>query len=108
LAAIRAAHTIVWAFFVACIVAIPLASWHGYHGTAALLIAIVLAEVAALAFNNWTCPLTLVARRYTDNRNSNFDIYLPEWVAKYNKQIFGPLYVASVVFAIVCWAKGMG
>jgi len=30
----------------------------------------------------------------------NFDIYLPEWLARYNKQIFGPLYAVGVAYLV--------
>jgi hypothetical protein len=100
---IKAVHTLAWALFAGCILAIPPVSWHGHHRAAAWLGAIVLAEVLVLALNKWRCPLTAVAARYTDDRRPNFDIYLPEWVAKYNKQIFGPLYLAGVVFALANW-----
>lgn len=98
-------HTIVWALFAACIVAIPLVSWSGAHRTAGWLVAIVSAEVVVLAFNRWSCPLTAVAARYTSDRRSNFDIYLPEWLAKYNKHVFGPLYVMGSLFALANWAR---
>jgi hypothetical protein len=39
---------------------------------------------------------TAVAARYTDDRRTNFDIYLPEWLARYNRQIFGPCFVAAL------------
>jgi hypothetical protein len=100
LRAIKAAHTIVWAFFVGCIVAIPVASWRNEHRTAAVFALVVGGEVAILAMNRWRCPLTSVAGRFTDDRRANFDIYLPEWIAKYNKEIFGALYAAGVVFAV--------
>jgi len=105
LTAIKAMHTLAWAFFAGCIIAIPLASWRGDHRAAAWLAAVVLAEVLVLALNQWNCPLTAVAARHTEDRRANFDIYLPEWLARYNKQIFGPLYVAAVVFALVNWAR---
>jgi hypothetical protein len=38
-----------------------------------------------LWLNGWRCPLTDVAARYTDDRRANFDIYLPEWLARYNE-----------------------
>lgn len=82
LIAIKVAHTTVWAFFVACIVAIPWTAWRGQHRAAAWLAAIVAIEVAVLAFNGWRCPMTSVAARYTDERRENFDIYLPVWLAK--------------------------
>jgi hypothetical protein len=98
---VKAAHTLVWAVFAGCILAIPAASWCGEHRIAGWLAAIVAGEVAVLGFNRWRCPLTSVAARYTNDRRANFDIYLPEWLAKHNKLIFGALYLAGVVFAIV-------
>lgn len=97
---IKAAHTIVWAFFAACIVAIPFAAWRGEHSAAAWLTVVVAVEVLVLAVNGWRCPMTSVAARFTDERRENFDIYLPVWLARYNKLIFGVLYVAGVLFAI--------
>jgi len=56
-----------------------------------------------LLANRLRCPLTNIAARYTDDRRDNFDIYLPLWVARYNKHIFGTLFVAGVLFTIVLW-----
>ena len=98
-------HTVVWAFFVACIVAIPFAAWRGAPGFAAWFAAIVAVEVIVLAANGWHCPLTSVASRYTDERRDNFDIYLPNWLARHNKLIFGALYVAGVAFALARWMR---
>jgi hypothetical protein len=103
LAAIKAVHTLAWAVFAGCIVAIPVASVRGEHALAGLLAAIVLGEIVVLALNDWSCPLTAVAARYTTDRRANFDIYLPEWLARYNKQIFGPLYLGAVAFATLRW-----
>ena len=100
---IKTAHTIVWALFAGCTLAIPLAAWHGEHRAAAWLAAIVLVEVGVLALNGWRCPLTLVAANYTSDRRANFDIYLPEWLAKHNKTVFGFIYVVGVVFALAHW-----
>ena len=103
LVAVKAIHTLAWAFFAGCIVAIPIASWVGQHYLAGLLAAVVLVEVIVLAVNDWTCPLTAVAAQYTVDRESNFDIYLPVWLARYNKQIFGPLYAVGSAFALGHW-----
>jgi membrane protein YdbS with pleckstrin-like domain len=102
---IKIVHTVVWAFFVACIVAIPLASWLDQYRAAAWFAATVFVEVLILIFNRLQCPLTAVAARYTIDRRENFDIYLPLWLAKYNKPVFGSLYVAGVVFAIAQWIR---
>jgi len=103
---IKAAHTVVWAFFAACVGAIPVLAWHGELGRAAVVIAIVAVEVLVLALNRWSCPLTPLAARYTDERRDNFDIYLPEWLARHNKRIFGWLYVAGIVVTLVRWLRG--
>ena len=103
---IKLIHTVVWAFFAACVAAIPVLAWHGELGRAALFIAIVAVEVLVLALNRWSCPLTPLAARYTDERRDNFDIYLPEWLARHNKRIFGWLYVAGIVVTLVRWLRG--
>lgn len=103
LVAVKVIHTLAWAFFAGCIVAIPIASWAGQHRLAGLLAIVVLFEVIVLAVNDWICPLTAVAARYTLDRESNFDIYLPVWLAKYNKHIFGPLYAVGMAYAFGCW-----
>ena len=82
-----------------------MASWRGDKRAVAWLAAIVAGEVAVLVFNGWRCPLTSIASRYTDDRRENFDIHLPEWLAKHNKLIVGVLYVAGVAFAIARWAS---
>jgi hypothetical protein len=63
----------------------------------------VLFEVVVLLINRWRCPLTGVAARYTDQRQDNFDIYLPLWLARHNKTVFGWLFVAGLVYAGVRW-----
>jgi hypothetical protein len=64
---IKLVHTIAWAFFAGCILAIPVYAWRGQFATAAVLIAIVFVEVFIIVINHWRCPLTPVAARYTDN-----------------------------------------
>lgn len=105
---VKVAHTVVWAVFVACILAIPLAALRGATLLAWVLIAVVFGEVLVLAVNHWRCPLTAVAARYTSDRRDNFDIYLPLWLARYNKHVFGTLYVVGIVVAALAWASRRG
>ncbi len=100
---IKAAHTLVWFFFVLCILAIPMMSWRGDDGMAALFVVIVAVEVVILALNNWRCPMSPLAARFTDSKAPNFDIYLPSLLARYNKQIFGLIYAAGTMFALLMW-----
>ena len=100
---IKAVHTLAWAFFVACIAAIPLLAWTKRFELALLFIGIVVVEVVVIIVNGWHCPLTAVAARYTDDRRANFDIYLPEWLARYNKEIFGSLFGAGILLTVVLW-----
>jgi uncharacterized membrane protein len=100
---IKAVHTLAWAFFVACIAAIPLLAWARRFDLALLFIGIVFVEVVVIVVNAWRCPLTAVAARYTDDRRPNFDIYLPEWLARYNKEIFGSLFGAGVLLTVILW-----
>ena len=101
---VKAVHTAVWAFFAGSIVAIPVCAWQRSFEAAFMLIGVVLVEVLVLAGNGMRCPLTGVAARYTDDRRDNFDIYLPEWLARHNKEVFGSLYAAGVLFTAARWA----
>ena len=103
LRAIKLLHTAVWALLVGIILAIPVLAWQNRFTGVAVFTGIMLVEVAVLAFNGMRCPLTDLAARYTDDRRDNFDIYLPLFVARYNKQIFGTLYVAGLLFLFVRW-----
>lgn len=103
LRAIRWIHTIVWAFFASAVLAIPVAAWQRRFGLFLGLTGIVLVEVAVLAVNQMRCPLTAVAARYTPERHANFDIYLPRWLAQYNKEIFGSLFVLGLLVGLVRW-----
>jgi hypothetical protein len=105
LTAIRLGHTVVWMFFVACIVAIPLFAAISHFGRAALFAAIVACEVGVLVLNRMRCPLTDIAARYTEDRRANFDIYLPEWLARNNQRIFGTLYAIAVLFLLMRWLR---
>jgi hypothetical protein len=101
--AVKAVHTIVWAIFAACIVAIPALAWLGHDRSAGALVLVVLVEVLVLIANGGHCPLTAVAARYTTDRRDNFDIYLPEWLARYNKLIFGSIYLFGVAVTFARW-----
>ena len=82
---------------------IPLLAWRGELRAAAALIAIVLVEVIVLLINRMRCPLTGLAERFTDDRRDNFDIYLPRWLAKYNKVIFGSLFAVGILLTVARW-----
>jgi hypothetical protein len=100
---IKLLHSAVWLLFSGCIVAILPASAARQFRLAAILIAVVLIECAILAVNRCRCPLTDVAGRYTEDRADNFDIYLPRWLARHNKSIFGSLFAIGCVFTLVRW-----
>jgi hypothetical protein len=102
---IKAVHTAAWAFFVACIVAIPLTAWARRFDLALRFIGIVSVEVVVIVVNGWRCPLTAIAARYTDDRRPNFDIYLPVWLARYNKEIFGSLFGAGILITLILWLR---
>lgn len=100
---IKILHTVAWAFFAAAILLIPVMSWFNAWTATWLLIGLVSVECLVLALNEMRCPLTGWAARYTDDRAANFDIYLPLWLARYNKQIFGSLFLMGMLFSLIRW-----
>ena len=92
---IKLLHTAVWAVVAGAILLLPVAGGLRHNRLAAGLTVLVLGECLALALNRGRCPLTNVAEQYTEDRADNFDIYLPLWMARYNKQVFGALFAAG-------------
>jgi len=58
-----------------------------------ICIGIILLEGMVLLYFKSICPITLIARRYSDSTKENFYIFLPNWLAKYNKLIYISLFV---------------
>lgn len=60
---------------------------------------LIVAEIIIIVANAWTCPLTAIARRHTNDDAPNFDIYLPRTIAKFNKEIFsGILFIILLIY----------
>ncbi len=99
---IKSAHTVIWAFFVAVIFYIlycgivdevQVYTW--------VAIGLILGEGLVLLLFKMYCPLTIWARKYSSSSKDNFDIFLPEWLARNNKVIFTTLYLIGVACVIL-------
>lgn len=95
---IKSIHTLIWIFFnvvifymlyAAIINKLDIWLWLGYG--------LIGLEVIVLLIFKWFCPLTIIARRYSDSTQENFDIFLPNWLAKNNKLIY-TLILTVVIF----------
>jgi hypothetical protein len=102
LTAIKVLHTAVWALAMAAIVYILYASIFHIEGPL-LTLAVVLvgAEVIVLLVNGWVCPLTRLARRYSDDPDPAFDIYMPRWMVRHHRFILGILFVLGLVLNLI-------
>lgn len=60
---------------------------------------VVLEGLVLLAFKMF-CPLTVMARKYSDSTKANFDIFLPNWLAKYNKLIYTSIFAIAILILI--------
>ena len=98
---IKVIHTLVWLFFNVVLFYMAYAViinkidkfiWIGIG-------LIVLEGIVLLIFNK-VCPLTIVAHKYSDSTKDNFDIYLPNWLAKWNKLIYTTLFIL-IVFGVI-------
>jgi hypothetical protein len=103
LTAIKLLHTAIWGFFAGCILALPVAGLMHRFDWAVILTMVILVECGVIALNGGRCPLTNWASRFTNKRGDNFDIFLPNWLARRNKAIFGTLFVVNEL--IVLWYR---
>jgi hypothetical protein len=102
---VKLLHTAIWALMAGAILLLPVAAWFGEFRLAFGLTLLVLGEFVVLAVNGGLCPLTDIAGRHTEERAANFDIYLPEWLARHNKLIFGLLFVAGEIVFAWQWSR---
>lgn len=99
---IKLVHTVIWAFFVVVIFYILYSGITNTVNTYTWIgIILIVGEGITLAIFKMFCPLTLIARKYSDSDRDNFDIFLPNWLAKHNKVIFTSIFVIAVI--IVLW-----
>lgn len=103
---IKAAHTAIWAVFAASILAIPVVTALGDLWAGLWLSLLVAVEVIVLLVNGMRCPLTDLAAGYAEERPVGFDIFLPAWLARNNKAIFGSILVAAELFLLGRWLAG--
>lgn len=98
---VKSIHTFIWLFFNVVIFymlyaviqdKIDIWLWIGYG-------LIFLEGITLLAFE-FFCPLTLIARKYSDSTKDNFDIYLPNWLARYTKLIYTSIMVIILIITI--------
>jgi hypothetical protein len=92
----------IWLFFVTAIFYILYSGLTGdIKSITWIAIALVLGEGLVLLLFKSFCPLTLVARKYSDSKKDNFDIYLPNWLARHNKLIFTIIYLVGVLLVLI-------
>ncbi|HXK38037.1 MAG TPA: hypothetical protein VJ579_03140 [Candidatus Paceibacterota bacterium] len=62
---------------------------------------LLIGESIVVFANRWKCPITNIAEKYTPDRHPNFDIYLPVWLARYNKEIFTLLILLEILIVVI-------
>lgn len=98
---VKIVHTLIWIFFnfvlfylLYAVILNTINKWV-WMG-----IGLIVMEGFVLLFFKMMCPLTIIARKYSDSTKDNFDIYLPNWLAKHNKLIYTTLFIMIVLGVI--------
>ena len=99
---IKLIHTIIWFIFVVAILYVCYAgAFNKITRLVWFCIGAVVVEGIVLMINRGKCPLTSIAAKYTDNRSANFDIFLPEWLAKHNKTLFTTIFMIGLILVLL-------
>ncbi len=89
---IKTLHTVIWIVMTMAVLYIGYSVFSMKFDTLFYIsLFLIVGESLVIMINSWRCPLTNIAKRYTDENTPNFDIYLPRTVAKYNKEIFSTI-----------------
>lgn len=99
---IKTIHTLIWIVMtVSNFLAFYLAFLGNFSAWFWIPFSLLLLESIIIVLNKGRCPITPIAEKYTENRQANFDIYLPLWLAKYNIQIFTALIFIEAITVLV-------
>ncbi len=98
---IKGIHTVIWLFYnVVIFYWLYAAVANKFDKWIWICAGLVGLEAIVLAIFRMACPLTLIARKYSQSEKENFDIYLPNWLAKYNKSIYTAIVLIIVIVMI--------
>jgi len=98
---IKTIHTAIWIFFNVVIFYFLYAVLiDKVDRWAWICLGLILMEGIVLLIFKKMCPVTIIARKYSDSNKDNFDIYLPNWLAKYNKLIYTIIVLIGVIILI--------
>ena len=98
---VKFVHTLIWLVFVAAILYVCYAgAFDRVDSLVWWCVGAVVFEGILLLINKWKCPLTSLAYKYTDERTTGFDIYIPKWLARHNKSLFSALFLVGLSLAI--------
>ena len=101
LLALKIVHTTIWAFYASILVYMYyLVFLKKIDFTFWIAVFLVLLEATILLICEWKCPLTVYMERYVEKSDVGFDIFLPQWMAKYNKIGYSTLFVLCLILAI--------
>ena len=101
---IKLIHTLVWLFFNVVILYLFYAVVTGkIDKWVWICLGLIAFETLTLLMFKMMCPLTVMARKYSDSTKDNFDIYLPEWLARYNKLIYSIIVGIILVILLFRW-----
>ena len=94
---IKTIHTIIWIFFNVVLFYMAYeVIFNKIDNFIWIGIGFIILEFIVLLFFKMMCPLTIIARKYSKSNKENFDIYLPNWLAKYNKQIYTTFFIIII------------
>lgn len=98
---IKLLHTLIWAVLASATLLVFYAGVFNHINVYTWIsIGMVILEGIVLVLFRWSCPLTGIARKYSDSTKDNFDIFLPNWLAKHNKTIFTTLFLVGLVLVL--------
>ena len=98
---VKTIHTLIWVFFnivifylLYAVIVNKIDKWVW------ICIGLIVMEGLVLLIFKRVCPVTLIARKYSDSTRDNFDIYLPNWLAKYNMEIYSFIVLIAIVILV--------
>ena len=100
-------HTGIFFFLSTCLIYILYAGiTRTYNWYLVVAIGAISLEGLVLILNHWQCPLTMLAKKYSNQSGSVTDIFLPFWYARNAFKISTVLFLAELILLGFGYSRG--
>jgi hypothetical protein len=98
---IQVLHSLVFFYMAACLIYILYAGiTMTFNWILLVAVASMVTEGVVVMFNQWRCPLTLLAEKYGAKKGTITDIFFPDFIARHVFRVSFPVLIVGLIYLV--------